>query len=79
MSNKYIIFFADDWIQTADLWYWKRPLYQLSHNHCPPHHSCNCSKVADDRLSHKGLYLMFSADCVQCDQIWQFFGLWATF
>ena len=25
--------FADDWIQTADLWYWKQPLYQLSHNH----------------------------------------------
>ena len=27
--------FADDWIQTADLWNWKQPLYQLSHNHCP--------------------------------------------
>ena len=29
---------ADGCIQTADLWYWKRPLYQLSlsHNHCPP-------------------------------------------
>ena len=27
--------FTNDWIQTADLWYWKRPLYQLSHNHCP--------------------------------------------
>ena len=24
-----------DWIQTAFLWNWKRPLYQLSHNHCP--------------------------------------------
>ena len=23
--------FADDWIQTMDLWYWKQPLYQLSH------------------------------------------------
>ena len=23
--------FADDWIRSADLWYWKRPLYQLSH------------------------------------------------
>ena len=30
-------FFADDWIWTADLWYWKLPLYQLSHNHCPRH------------------------------------------
>ena len=27
--------FADDWIQTKDLWYWKRLLYELSHNHCP--------------------------------------------
>ena len=26
---------ADDWIQTADLWKWKRPPYQLSHNHSP--------------------------------------------
>ena len=25
--------FADDWIQTTDLWYWKQPIYQLSHNH----------------------------------------------
>ena len=23
-----------NWIRTADLWNWKRPLYQLSHNHC---------------------------------------------
>ena len=29
--NKCSINFADDWIQTADLWHWKRPLYQLSH------------------------------------------------
>ena len=33
--NKCSINFADDWIQTADLWYWKQPLYQLRHNHCP--------------------------------------------
>ena len=25
---------ADDWIWTTDLWSWKQPLYQLSHNHC---------------------------------------------
>ena len=25
----------DDWIRTAVFWYWKRPLYQLRHNHCP--------------------------------------------
>ena len=27
--------FADDWSQTPDLWYQKRPLYQPSHNHFP--------------------------------------------
>ena len=27
--------FADDWIQTGDLWSRKRLLYQLSQNHCP--------------------------------------------
>ena len=29
------IHFANDWIQTADLWSWKRLLYQLSHNYHP--------------------------------------------
>ena len=33
--NKCSINFADDWSRTADLWYQKRPLYQLSHNHFP--------------------------------------------
>ena len=27
--------FAFDWIRTADPWCWKRPLYQLHHNHWP--------------------------------------------
>ena len=27
--------YADDWIRTEDLYCWKRPLYQLSQNHCP--------------------------------------------
>ena len=27
--------FANDWSWTADLWYRKQPLYQLSHNHFP--------------------------------------------
>ena len=26
---------ADGWIRTVDLWFWKRPLYQMSHTHCP--------------------------------------------
>ena len=29
------ITFADDWIQTGDLWYLKRPPYQLSHKPLP--------------------------------------------
>ena len=33
--NKCSIKVADDWIQTRVLWYWKRPLCQLRHNHCP--------------------------------------------
>ena len=33
--NKCSINLANDWIRTADLWYRKRPLCQLSHNHCP--------------------------------------------
>ena len=28
-------FFANDWIWTVSLWWRIRPLYQLSHNHCP--------------------------------------------
>ena len=27
--------FANDWIRAENLWYWKQPLYQLSHNRCP--------------------------------------------
>ena len=26
---------GDDWIQTVDLWFRQRQLYQLSHSHCP--------------------------------------------
>ena len=29
------IYFADDWIRTADLWCQKQPLYQLRLNHFP--------------------------------------------
>ena len=31
---------ANCWIWTADLWCWKRPLYQLSHNHYPIDNVC---------------------------------------
>ena len=30
-----ILYFADDKIRIADLWYQKLPLCQLSHNHLP--------------------------------------------
>ena len=30
-----IIFVADDWIRTADLWCQKGPLYQMSHHYYP--------------------------------------------
>ena len=33
--NKCSIKVANDWIQTRVLWYRKRPLSQLRHNHCP--------------------------------------------
>ena len=33
--NKCSIKVADDWIRTRVLWYRKRPLCQLRHNHCP--------------------------------------------
>ena len=34
-ANKCSIKVADDWIRTWVLWYWKQPLCQLRHNHCP--------------------------------------------
>ena len=33
-NQMFKINFADDWIWTADLGYWKQLLYQLSHSHC---------------------------------------------
>ena len=30
-KQMFILNFADDWIRTEDLWYFKCPLYQLSH------------------------------------------------
>ena len=37
--------FADEWIQTMDLSYWNRPLYQLSPNHCPNFDNSYSAKV----------------------------------
>ena len=35
-DSKYMfnVNFAGGWIRTADRWFRKQPLYQLSHNHC---------------------------------------------
>ena len=52
MFNMYLIF-AYDWIRTADLWYQKRPLSQLSHNHCPTSFSlfvCVCPSLSHNHL-----------------------------
>ena len=42
--NKCSIKVADDWIRTWVLWYRKRPLCQLRHNHCP-NESFVCKKI----------------------------------
>ena len=36
---------ADDWTRTTDLWFWKQPLYQLSHNHYCPQWSLFCERL----------------------------------
>ena len=48
--------FADDWIRTADLWCWKRPLYQLSPSHCPIWTICYLVKknFSDFRVQEDG-------------------------
>ena len=48
--NKCSIKVADDWIQTWVLWYRKRLLCQLCHNHCP-------MNLKYFRLQFKGLVL----------------------
>ena len=35
VNSFFIWTFCDDWISTADLWSWRLPPYQMSHNHCP--------------------------------------------
>ena len=52
--NKCSLNFADDWIRTADLWYRKRPLYQLSHHHCQSIHfvmrDCDPTQIGNPEL-----------------------------
>ena len=38
--------FSNVWILTADLWHWKQPLYQLSHNHCPSERKFFWTKIS---------------------------------
>ena len=42
-----------DWIRTADLWCWKRPLYQLSHNHGKKNNLALPSMIICDRMWSK--------------------------
>ena len=44
--------FANDWIRTADVWNWKRPLCQLSH-----HHHCPSSPFL--KWANPGLFLVY--------------------
>ena len=43
--NKCSIKVADDWIWTWVLWYRKRPLCQLRHNHCPRLNYSYCETI----------------------------------
>ena len=44
---------ANDWIRTQVLWYRKRPLCQLRHNHCPKMRTFATSQVATFTKSFK--------------------------
>ena len=63
VQNKFL---ADDWIRTADLWNWKRPLYQLSHYHCPKYclHYATITKHSNLKLidRHQFPWLTVSID-----------------
>ena len=55
IKQMFNIIFANDWNRTVDLWYWKRPLYQLSHNHCPTALFCkNCVKIRETKRATEG-------------------------
>ena len=43
---------ANDWIRTADLWYWKRPLYQLCHNQYLPRYVSICKLIVKQVLQY---------------------------
>ena len=51
--------FSDDWIRTSDLWNWKWPLYQLSHNHCPKKITCLWPRKPFCWYLQKGLFVSF--------------------
>ena len=48
--------FPNDWIRTSDLWYFKRPLYQLGHHHCPCSYLCYILYVFSFFFKSTGLY-----------------------
>ena len=45
-STQIFKIFAYDWFQTVNLWCWKQPLCQLSHNHCP-----TCLSFCEDTMT----------------------------
>ena len=64
--SKYsILFLADDWIWTVNLWRRKWPLYQLSNNHCPLflfigcHSLCNFSWLQTSVFHFLGFLSIF--------------------
>ena len=54
--------FAYDWSQTANLWYWKQPLYHMSHNHCPAWLPV-CVSVSDASWGH---FVWWASSCRTC-------------
>ena len=47
-----------DWIQTIDLWDRKRPLYQLSHDHCPKLNIVSCLQYYIHIIIAKTVFLI---------------------
>ena len=62
-------YFADDWIQTADLWNLKQPLYQLSHHHCPTKIHLIHSKFIQQLMKSRHWYISLTLILYQIQSI----------
>ena len=73
-----IYIFGDDWIRTANFWYWKRPLYQLSHNHCPIYvwllgrSSCSSPKEIHGLRLSRNLYFAIPSTVKRSVKLWSY-------